>query len=48
MACADMELEAGFLAALESATEFRVLGRHLELFDDAHTLLARLEERNLD
>jgi len=44
MACpAGMEQERAFLGALGQAVRWRVVGSHLELFDAAGALLARLE-----
>jgi heat shock protein HslJ len=44
MACPEgMDTEVGFVVALEKVRSWRITGQHLELFDDAGQLLARLE-----
>jgi heat shock protein HslJ len=48
MACPEgMETEQGFAAALGRARSFRVIGHHLDLFDEAGGLVARFEARHL-
>lgn len=47
MACAEgMQLEAAFLAALEKVRSWNIVGRHLDLFDDAGDAVAGLEARS--
>lgn len=48
MICPSMSNEVAFFKALEATRRYRLLGRMLELLDDKGTLLARLEERNLN
>jgi copper homeostasis protein (lipoprotein) len=44
MACPEgMDLEAGLFAALQAAERYRILGRHLDLYDGAGARLARFE-----
>lgn len=43
MACPDMEIEGLFTRALERVATWRILGRMLELRDDAGALVARFE-----
>jgi heat shock protein HslJ len=44
MACArGMEIERGFLAALDSVTSWRLVGRSLELLDEKNAVVARFE-----
>lgn len=48
MACReDMDTEVAFVAALEEVRTWRIVGQHLELFDDAGQLVARFEARPL-
>jgi len=49
MACPDgMDTEQGLAAALGRARSFRIIGQHLDLFDEAGELVARFEARHLD
>lgn len=46
MACADgADLERAFFSALEDARSWRLIGHHLDLFDEAGDLVARFEAR---
>ncbi len=49
MACAEgADTERAFSEALANARSWRMIGEHLDLFDDAGDLVARFEARNLD
>ncbi len=49
MACPEgMDTEQGLAAALDRARSFRLIGQHLDLFDEAGELVARFEARHLD
>jgi copper homeostasis protein (lipoprotein) len=49
MACVEGdETELALLAALERARRWRLIGRHLDLLDDAGNLLARFEARDVE
>jgi copper homeostasis protein (lipoprotein) len=49
MACPNgMNTEQGLAAALGRARSFRLIGQHLDLFDEAGELVARFEARPLD
>lgn len=48
MACPSLDLETQFLRALDATRTYRVSGRALELRDKTGTVIARLEEANLN
>ena len=49
MACAEgAEIERAFTAALERVRSWRLIGQHLDLFDEAGELVARFEARYLE
>jgi copper homeostasis protein (lipoprotein) len=49
MACPKgMDTEQGLAAALGRARSYRIIGHHLDLFDEAGELVARFEARHLD
>lgn len=49
MACAEgMDTEQALAAALDRARSYRIIGEHLDLFDQAGELVARFEARYMD
>ncbi len=49
MACAEgAETERAFSSALASARSWRIIGEHLDLYDESGALAARFEARNLE
>lgn len=49
MACAEgMDTEQALAVALDRARSYRIIGQHLDLFDQAGELVARFEARHLD